>query len=178
MVTRDPDTRFITHMAIEIPQQKDPMSFAPEVNHFGLHHSVNTIIPLSVHSVVRVLAAKVHATDGRLRMGPGQTGPLVTRLESYGRLEGLWVGAWGEASRDLHSLVKVMAESRVAAHSRARGLAGEEGELGCVTGQIRRVFVRSQALCLVARLGLVRGGQQTGELLPDGRRLGGRGWQM
>ena len=55
-----------------------------------------------------------------------------------------------------------MAESRVAARSRARGLAGEEGELGCVTGQIRRVlscvFVRSQALCLVAGLGQVGAG--------------------
>ena len=53
-------------------------------------------------------------------------------------------------------MVKVMAESRVAANSRARGLAAEEGELGSVTGQIRRVlscsFQRAQALCLIAQL--------------------------
>merc|ERR1712082_341330 len=70
---------------------------------------------------------------------PGQTGPLVTRLESFGKLQGLVVGAWGEASRDLHSLVKVMAESRVAARSRARGFEVGEGEYSSVVGQTRRV---------------------------------------
>ena len=35
----------------------------------------------------------------------GETGPLVTRLRSFGRLRGLVVGAWGEGSRDLHSRV-------------------------------------------------------------------------
>ena len=40
-----------------------------------------------------------------------QTGPLVRRLESYGKLEGLVVGPWAECSKDLHSLVKVMGEN-------------------------------------------------------------------
>ena len=87
----------------------------------------------------------------------GQTGPLVQRLEGYGKLWGLVVGPWGEGSKDLHSLVKIMGESSVAARGRARGWEGGEGELGLVLGQTRRrlscSFVRAQALCLLARLG-------------------------
>ena len=89
--------------------------------------------------------------------GPGQTGPLVQRLESYGKLWGLVVGPWGDGSKDLHTLVKIIGESSVAARGRARGWEGGEGELGLVLGQTRRrlscSFVRAQALCLLARLG-------------------------
>ena len=86
-------------------------------------------------------------------------GPLERRLDGYGKLEGLVVGAWGEASKDLCSLIRVMAECRVLANNRARGCIGGDGELSCVIGSIRRVlscsFVRAQALCLLARLGQV-----------------------
>ena len=88
---------------------------------------------------------------------PRETGPLVQRLESFGKLWGLVVGQWGEASKDLHSLIKILGENRVASRTRARGWEGGEGELGLVLGQIRRSlscsFVRSQSLCLLARLG-------------------------
>ena len=88
---------------------------------------------------------------------PGQTGPLVQRLESFGKLWGLVVGPWGDGSKDLHSLVKIIGESMVAARGRARGWEGGDGELGQVMGQVRRrlscTFVRSQSLCLLARLG-------------------------
>lgn len=44
----------------------------------------------------------------------GQTGPLVVRrLESYGKLESLVVGPWGEGNKDLHSLVKTLKRSRL-----------------------------------------------------------------
>ena len=35
---------------------------------------------------------------------PGQSGPLVQRLDGYGKLWGLVVGPWGEGSKVLHSL--------------------------------------------------------------------------
>ena len=57
----------------------------------------------------------------------------------------------------MHSLVKIIGESMVAARGRARGWEGGDGELGQVMGQVRRrlscTFVRSQSLCLLARLG-------------------------
>ena len=72
----------------------------------------------------------------------------------YGALsEGqLVAGPWGDLSPHLHQLLKLFAESRVAAMGRAQG---REGMLGKVMGEIRRSFsvavVRSQALCLLER---------------------------
>ena len=93
---------------------------------------------------------RFHGTSGR------ETGPLVTLLESYRKLEGLVVGPWGNGSKDLHELVRTLAECRVAARERARGEEASDWELGVVMGQIRRSlsldFVRAQSLCLLARL--------------------------
>ena len=50
---------------------------------------------------------RYHNTPG------GQTGPLVRTLESYSKLEGLVVGQWGDCSKDLHSLVKVLGEQNM-----------------------------------------------------------------
>ena len=89
--------------------------------------------------------------------GPGQSGPLVQRLDGFGKLWGLVVGPWGDGSKDLHSLVSIVGNNLVAAKARARGWEAGEGELGQVIGQIRRqlscCFVRSQALCLLSRIG-------------------------
>lgn len=85
-----------------------------------------------------------------------QVGPLVSLLQSYGKLEALVVGPWGNGSSDLHDLVRSMAESKVAMIARSRGRECSEHELGVVTGRIRRTlslaFVRAQALCLQNRL--------------------------
>ena len=87
----------------------------------------------------------------------GQGGPLVRRLESYGKLWGLVVGPWGEGSKDLHTLISLIGKSMVEARGRERGWEGGAGEQGQVMGQLRRqlscTFVRAQALCLLARLG-------------------------
>ena len=94
-------------------------------------------------------------------------GIMVLVLASLGLWCSDWTamascGAWwwdlgGDGSKDLHSLIKILGESVVAARSRARGLEGAEGELGLVLGQTRRrlscTFVQAQALCLLARLG-------------------------
>ena len=66
------------------------------------------------------------------------------------------VGPWGEVSKDMHSLVKVLAESKLAAKARARGRDISDRELGLITTQIRKylatAFVRAQSLCLLNRL--------------------------
>ena len=91
-----------------------------------------------------------HGTTGE------QVGPLVSLLQSYGKLEGLVVGPWGNGSKDLHDLVRALAESKVARMARSRGRECSEHELGVVTGRIRRslslAFVRAQALCLQNRI--------------------------
>ena len=75
------------------------------------------------------------------------------------------VGPWGEGSKDLHSLIKVLGESRVTCRARAMGRPASDKELGLVIGQIRRVlsvcFVRSQATCLLARVGYLKEGARS-----------------
>ena len=87
---------------------------------------------------------------------PGQSGPLVRRLESFGRVRGLVVGPWGECSKDMHSLIKVMGETKVAAQARERGRPASDNELGVVISQLRKflstAFIRAQGLCLLNRL--------------------------
>ena len=83
----------------------------------------------------------------------------------FGDLQGLVVGAFGEGSKDLHSLVQVIGESRVAVMSLARGRKGTEAELGTVVGQVRRMLsttnVRAQTQYLLARMTQV--GERVGE---------------
>ena len=85
-------------------------------------------------------------------------GPLVTRFRNFGGLsEGqLVAGPWGDLSPHLHQLLKLFAESRVAAIERAQGHEAGPGLLGKIMGEIRRSFsvavVRAQGLCLFERL--------------------------
>ena len=109
---------------------------------------------------------KLAALDQRFhRTVSGQTGPLVRRLESYGKLEGLVVGPWGEGSKDMHRLIKVLGESRVTCQARARGRPASDKELGLVIGQIRRIlsvcFVRAQATCLLTRVNYLSEGAKS-----------------
>ena len=92
---------------------------------------------------------------GELEPPPG---PLVTRFRDLGGLEDgqLVAGPWGDLSPDLHKLLLVFAESRVAALSRAQGWEAGPGQLGKVMGEVRRALsvtvVRANALCLMERL--------------------------
>ena len=83
----------------------------------------------------------------------------------------------GEGSKDLHILVKNMADSKVAAKARALGRDISDKELGIVVTQIRKYlitsFVRAQSLCLINRLSFLGEGAQAEEiLLPGLRTLG------
>ena len=66
------------------------------------------------------------------------------------------MGPWGECSNDLHSLVKLLGESKAAARARSRGRQTSDRELGALIAQIRKylsvAFTRAQSLCLVNRL--------------------------
>ena len=90
---------------------------------------------------------------------PGETGRLVERLQSYGELQCLVAGNWGEGSQHLHSLIQACAESRVAHLCRSTGRQESEQLLGIIVGQYRRLVsttaVRAQALCTLARVGLI-----------------------
>ena len=50
---------------------------------------------------------KLAALDSKYHgVSNGQVGPLVQRLETWGELQGLVVGKFGEGSQHLHKLLK------------------------------------------------------------------------
>ena len=107
--------------------------------------------------LTKLYKRKLIPLDARFHNTPvGQTGPLVRRLESFGKLEGLVVGPWGDCSKDLHNMVKVMGENKVAVQARATGREASDNELGVIISQIRKylstAFIRAQSLCLLNRL--------------------------
>ena len=109
--------------------------------------------------VLRGYDVRFHGAEPLLHGQPEPVpGPLVARFRNYGGLsEGqLVAGPWGDLSPHLHQLLKLFAESRVAAMGRAQGQEPGPGLLGKIMGEIRRSFsvavVRSQALCLLERL--------------------------
>ena len=77
----------------------------------------------------RPLAALDERYHGTLQ---GQVGPLVRRLDSYGQLQGLVVGAFQEASKDVHSLLDVLADTKVKAMGLARGREGTD-QFSCIS---------------------------------------------
>ena len=88
-----------------------------------------------------------------------QTGPLVRRLESYGRLQGLVVGAWQEGSKDLHTLLNILADTKVKKNGLARGIIGTDEEKAIHLSQFRRklslVAAKAQSACLIGKLAKV-----------------------
>ena len=85
------------------------------------------------------------------------------------------VGPWGNASKDLHNLVRTVAECRVDAKDRFRGRESSEHELGLVIGQVRRSlsvdFVWSQSVAFCPDSATL--GQGPGQLLAEGRKQPG-----
>ena len=94
----------------------------------------------------------------------GEVGPLQRKLQSFGDIMGLVVGAFGEGSQDLHELVHTMARSRLRGQGLKEGREGSDAELGVITGQVRRSlstsFIRANSLCLLAHLDKMGEGQQ------------------
>ena len=91
----------------------------------------------------------------------GVVGPVEAKLISFPPLRRWVFGAWGEASEDVHILVKDLATSRVKHQQQLDGRwrwdqRSQEAEVAIYTGQIRRLLsvqgVRSQARCLLDRV--------------------------
>ena len=107
---------------------------------------------------------KARNTD-RLYCGiaQGTTGPVETKLGTLGEVKGVVVGAFGEGSDDLHSLIHHLAVSRVRVAGPQKGRRGqmrtEEAELALTTSFLRRTLsvagVRAQARLLLGRLEVI-----------------------
>ena len=111
-------------------------------------------LPGEYRTPLAKLDAKYHGTPG------GQTGPLVRRLEGYGKLICLVMGTFQEGSKDLHSLLETIADSKLRARGLARGREGTEQERSVILLNLRRELsmagAKANSACLlgrVARLG-------------------------
>ena len=105
--------------------------------------------------------AKAKHTDQTYCGTPRDTvGPVELKLGSLGRVHGIVVGAFGEASDDLHSLIHHLAVSRVRFAGPQMGRRGqvrtEKAEIALAASFLRKSLsecaVRSQAELLLRRL--------------------------
>ena len=92
-------------------------------------------------------------------VGDGETGPLVRRLERHGRLLTWVIGAWQEGSRDLHTLLDTLADTKVHLLGLARGREASERERAQILSGYRRTLsttaARASSGCLLGRLAKV-----------------------
>ena len=124
-----------------------------------------------------VYIAKARNTDQQFcGTAIGTTGPMEAKLASLGDMKGLVVGAFGECSEDLHTLIRHLAISRVRVAGPKKGKRGqvmsEEAELAITTSFLRRTLsvagVRAQAKLLLGRLEVI--GPEAGANAAAGRR--------
>ena len=89
----------------------------------------------------------------------GEVGPLVRRLNSYGQLQGLVIGAFQEGSKDIHTLLDVLADSQMKAKGLARGREGSNQERATILAGLRRrlsmVAAKAYSACLMERVSRV-----------------------
>ena len=89
----------------------------------------SAVLPEEYRKPLAKLDQKYHHTQ------PGQVGPLESRLQGYGSLQCLVMGAFQEGSKDLHSRLKVLAESKL----RVWELSLAKSYSSCLLGRVSRV---------------------------------------
>ena len=94
----------------------------------------------------------------------GEVGPLVRRLDSYGQLQGLVIGAFQEGSQDVHALLDILADSKMKARGLARGREGSNQERAEILAGMRRQLsmtaARAYSACLLDRVSRVGEGHR------------------
>ena len=87
----------------------------------------------------------------------GQEGPLEQRLKSFGDLQCLVAGQYGEVSQHYHDLLAKLAKAKAAHISQTEGRHLSNSERGLLLHQLRRrlsvSIIRAQSSCLLSRVG-------------------------
>ena len=90
-----------------------------------------------------------------------EVGPVQRKLQTFGTLWGLVFGNFNEASQQVHDLIRIMAESRLASQGLPKGVQGRRESLDQITGQLRRVIrvtvARATAESLLSRTDQIGG---------------------
>ena len=89
---------------------------------------------------------------------------MVRRLEGFGHLQGIVLGAFQEGSKDLHSLLESMADSKLRAKGLARGREGTEQERSIILAGLRRelsmTVAKANSACLFDRVSRIGEGHR------------------
>jgi hypothetical protein len=89
-------------------------------------------------------------------------GPMEAVLQSHGRLRGLVFGAVGEASSDVHGLIRLFAKKMAAAVAGAHGDMASPAQVGRYAWSLRRTIAMSHwrglATLTLDRKGIIEGG--------------------
>ena len=78
------------------------------------------------------------------------------------------VGPWGEGSKDMHSLVKTIAETKVANKARALGRDLSDKELGIVVSQVSKYLSISFIRACASSTGCASWGRELWQLQAEG----------
>ena len=86
-----------------------------------------------------------------------QEGPIEQSLKSFGELQCLVAGQYGEVSQHYHDLLAKLAKTKAAQFSLTHGRVFTNSEQGLLLHQLRRrlsvTIIRAQSSCLLSRLG-------------------------
>ena len=100
-------------------------------------------------------------------------GPMEQRLRSFGRVEGLVVGAHGEGSPDLLRFIKLLAERAAMTRFRSMGFDTPRSARSTILGQIRMSLgveaIRGMARLRVANLGTALAGNASSKTATNRR---------
>ena len=104
-----------------------------------------------------------------------QIGPVESRLQTYGRVNGWVFGAWGEASLEVHGLVQRLAKARLEIMDQQPGprgpARGREAQLASLVSWVRRqlsfLAVQQQQRLLLGRLQLLGDGAREADRRRD-----------
>ena len=109
-----------------------------------------SLLPGEYRKPLAKLDRRYHGTQGV------DVGPLVRRLESFGPLQGLVIGAFQEASKDIHALLDTLADSKIRSMGLARGREGTEQERAIILAGFRRELsmagAKANSACLLERV--------------------------
>ena len=122
--------------------------YPPERFRKGIRHDAVRVRQQKVHNEYKV---KAHKADKDFNDfdGTPNSGPVATRLSSFGRIKGLVSGTFGEGSTDLHDLCEQMASSPVSHRSYELGATSAGGIL---SSENKSMISTTDLLCEITDL--------------------------
>ena len=161
----------VPDLLINFPNSVGNMEFLGEIKLLSAgktwYHSKRKSVDIRAERLPKEYKDKAHNIDKIYNgVSDDQVGPVESKLQSFGNIQGLVVGQFSECSQDLHNLLLNFADEKVLNLSRSKGIYFGADTRSLVIQQIRRRFsvcaTRAQSACLLSRLGHFSEGARLG----------------